>query len=331
MNKTQQIYDITEKQLINFCSKYTSVAQIIQKGIGLKKQESKHTKAIKEKMEKWKISFSTVTRYDKIDNISKIEMEGFINKYKSITECLNKEYGYNADMKIVTRIRDRKNKLCISKEFYHDAIKIENMERKNYIKSMTEDELLQLADIYTSVTDIVKNKIGISEEGRHINECKKIIKDKMYKWQIEFLNPLQPNQIYPKIEKECPVCSKEFSTVDGGAEEKFTCSYACSNTYFRSGKDNGQYTGKAYRTICFEHNKKECIICGEDKIVAVHHYDENHNNNEPSNLIPLCPTHHQYLHSRYKYLIQDKVDKYQKELESRVILQGVELAFQASA
>lgn len=45
-------------------------------------------------------------------------------------------------------------------------------------------------------------------------------------------------------------------------------------------------------------------------IVAVHHYDENHSNNDPKNLVPLCPTHHQYLHSRYAGLIKDKVNDY---------------------
>lgn len=48
-------------------------------------------------------------------------------------------------------------------------------------------------------------------------------------------------------------------------------------------------------------------------IVAVHHYDGNHDNNSPENLIPLCPTHHQYVHSRYKKLVQEKIDYYRSE------------------
>lgn len=54
------------------------------------------------------------------------------------------------------------------------------------------------------------------------------------------------------------------------------------------------------------------MICGEDKIVTVHHWDFNHGNNEPSNLIPICPTHHQYLHSRYKVLIEEQVNVYRE-------------------
>jgi hypothetical protein len=71
-------------------------------------------------------------------------------------------------------------------------------------------------------------------------------------------------------------------------------------------------TSTSYRTICFRHHKKECVVCGENKIVAVHHYDENHSNNDPANLIPLCPTHHQYVHSRYKELVMEKIDKWRK-------------------
>lgn len=87
-----------------------------------------------------------------------------------------------------------------------------------------------------------------------------------------------------------------------------TCSHGCSNTHFRSGENNGNYKGEHYRTVCFDTHEKKCIVCGEDKIVAVHHYDENHNNNDIYNLIPLCPTHHQYVHSKYKDLVQPIID-----------------------
>lgn len=122
---------------------------------------------------------------------------------------------------------------------------------------------------------------------------------------------------YESVIKLCPVCDNEFETKkrkDGtkGKKERVTCSYSCSNTYFRSGINNGSYQNgqHSYKTKCFIYHKKECIICKEDKIVAVHHYDENHDNNEPKNLIPLCPTHHCYYHSKYRYLVQDAIDEY---------------------
>lgn len=111
-------------------------------------------------------------------------------------------------------------------------------------------------------------------------------------------------------EKLCPVCDSVFETKIGSKEERTTCSYGCSNIYFRSGEDNGNFKGNNYRTICFHHHEKECVVCGEDLIVEVHHYDENSKNNSPENLIPLCPTHHQYWHSRYRYLVKPSVDEY---------------------
>ena len=117
---------------------------------------------------------------------------------------------------------------------------------------------------------------------------------------------------YERVIKKCPVCSKKFKTIVGNREEKMTCSYACSNKFFRSGPDNGNWKENAYRTTCFHFHEKKCIICGEERIVSVHHLDENKSNNDPNNLIPLCPTHHQYWHSRYKNLIEDKIIQYKK-------------------
>lgn len=112
----------------------------------------------------------------------------------------------------------------------------------------------------------------------------------------------------PSTKKECPVCRTLFN---GNAT---TCSYACSNKHFRTGPNNGNWKGNSYRTIARIHHEMKCIICGEDKIVSIHHYDHNHNNNEPKNLIPLCPTHHQYLHSRYAKEILPMVEEYIKQL-----------------
>ena len=110
----------------------------------------------------------------------------------------------------------------------------------------------------------------------------------------------------PKNLKECPVCNKIFSS------ESITCSYACSNTFFRSGYNHPNWKESAYRTTCFHYHEKKCIICGETNIVEVHHIDESKENNKPENLIPLCPTHHQYFHSRFKHEVKDKILNYQK-------------------
>lgn len=122
---------------------------------------------------------------------------------------------------------------------------------------------------------------------------------------------------YEIIKKKCPVCSNEFETQSGHSKEKTTCSHSCSNTYFRSGDNHPNWKdvtdeskSYGYRKVCFAYHKQECIVCGENKIVAVHHLDEDNKNSNPENLIPLCPTHHQYWHSRYKSEIEEIVENY---------------------
>ena len=146
---------------------------------------------------------------------------------------------------------------------------------------------------------------------------------------VGILQLIYKEKKYERIEKKCPVCSKVFTAKKGSPKEKVTCSYSCSNTHFRSGEDNPNWKNEAYRSTCFAYHKKKCVVCEEDRILDVHHYDKNHSNNNPENLIPLCPTHHMYIHSRYKELISDEVDKYVNDFkkvflkESKVLVYSV--------
>jgi len=121
---------------------------------------------------------------------------------------------------------------------------------------------------------------------KHINSCN--------------LNPsfLDANR------KECVVCATVYY------KNTETCSHACSNKLFRSGAKNGNWNGNNYQSICFSEHGKKCLVCDETKIVAAHHVNEDHTDNRPENIVPLCPTHHQYVHSRYKNEIQPIIDNY---------------------
>lgn len=114
---------------------------------------------------------------------------------------------------------------------------------------------------------------------------------------------------YKIEEKECPVCLKKFTVRWGAPREKKTCSHKCANTYFRSGEDNGQYKNgeTIYRKICFKFHEHKCLICDEKNVLDVHHVDKNTENNSKENLIPLCPTHHRYLHSKYANMVSGKI------------------------
>ena len=124
---------------------------------------------------------------------------------------------------------------------------------------------------------------------------------------------------YERIIKSCPVCGIEFEVNKGAPKEKTVCSRSCAVTYFKSGKNNPNYkedhllnSTYGYVTVCFRHHPHKCICCDEENIVAVHHYDGDKKNNLPENLVPLCPTHHQYWHSKFRYLIENAVNMYIK-------------------
>lgn len=163
--------------------------------------------------------------------------------------------------------------------------------------------------------EIIKSSKTISEAiiklfGYYNGKTKKKFLALVYVEKIDISHLTKRKFKYERITKICPVCGKEFITEKGSKREKTSCSYACSNTYFRSGKQNPNWREESYRSTCFEEHEKKCVICGEDKMVTVHHFDENRKNNSVENLIPLCPTHHYYMHSRYKYMIIDKVEEY---------------------
>ena len=102
---------------------------------------------------------------------------------------------------------------------------------------------------------------------------------------------------YPILEKQCPVCGTTFTVKSGQPKEKVTCSYSCSNKHFVAARNKPE-NHRNYRTICFFNWKKECVVCGFDNVVEAHHLDHDHSNNDKHNLVPLCPNHHQMLHTK---------------------------------
>src|SRR3989304_1924875 len=77
----------------------------------------------------------------------------------------------------------------------------------------------------------------------------------------------------------------------------------CYNFVFYSDATKARNYKKKHN-IDLESYKKitqSCVICGFDKIVDLHHLDENHENNSKTNLVGLCPNHHKMFHDfRYR-------------------------------
>ena len=105
-------------------------------------------------------------------------------------------------------------------------------------------------------------------------------------------------------DRVCPECNNDYRA---NSTEQVYCSNKCANnaTKYKPRKDNN------YRTLCFRFHKKECVVCGFDKVISVHHYDENKKNNHPLNLIPMCPNHHEMIHTKsYVDEVKPIVDKW---------------------
>lgn len=108
------------------------------------------------------------------------------------------------------------------------------------------------------------------------------------------------------VEITCKVCQKTFKVRKYVAQRRITCSFACRNKYVHQKGDSI----KSYRVTCFRYHQRKCVICDEQNILEVHHIDKSRENNTKENLIPLCPTHHVYIHSEFKHLIKDKINIY---------------------
>ena len=141
--------------------------------------------------------------------------------------------------------------------------------------------------LYNVKCQYCTNEVIVSNIKRHENAC--------------YLNP---NNL-----RLCQVCD---SPIKDYKHSKGTCSHSCSNKFFSHLRNKPEnYT--RYTTLCWKAHKKECVVCGENKIVAVHHMNEDHNDNRVENLVPLCPTHHTYMHSEYRHEILPKVEEYIKQ------------------
>lgn len=100
----------------------------------------------------------------------------------------------------------------------------------------------------------------------------------------------------PKI-RICKRCNREMPI-----HAKGLCA-GCYNFVFHLDKNKAWNQKKNYNLDIITYKKitKSCAICGFDKVVDLHHLDQNRTNNFKNNLVGLCPNHHKMLHDfRYR-------------------------------
>ena len=113
--------------------------------------------------------------------------------------------------------------------------------------------------------------------------------------------------------KVCEKCNDKFTWTGRKKTKSFKqarfCSRSCANH-----RGNGLEHKRPltfYVSICFAHFEKKCIHCGHDKIVSVHHLDENRKNNDVRNLVPLCMNCHMMIHKKeYKEEVEDSIQNW---------------------
>ena len=79
----------------------------------------------------------------------------------------------------------------------------------------------------------------------------------------------------------------------------------CYQFIFNLDKNKAWTTRKNYNLSMdtYKQITQKCIICGFDKVVDLHHVDQNTKNNSERNLVGLCPNHHKMLHD-FRYRVE---------------------------
>ena len=111
----------------------------------------------------------------------------------------------------------------------------------------------------------------------------------------------------------CATCGIEVWRSKSQFEKSKTgniyCSKSCANSnnnhLFKTGENHPNYNGVGYRQRAFDVYEHKCVVCGydeEERILEVHHIDEDRSNNDVSNLCILCPNCHRKVTYYYKLL-----------------------------
>lgn len=119
---------------------------------------------------------------------------------------------------------------------------------------------------------------------------------------------------------KCAYCGKEIyrcqSRLDSSKSGYYYCSRECGNLHKNQlREDSGEWENSpsGYRKRAFKIYPHKCAVCGwseDERILEVHHIDENREHNNIENLCILCPTCHRKITLQYYKLTDDfKLEK----------------------
>ena len=150
------------------------------------------------------------------------------------------------------------------------------------------------------------------------NECS-------YEWEAKPQSFLYgENHFCPKCndlkqQVNCSFCGKEFYRTSRSLNTEsgyVYCSKECGNRHKNQlRKESGEWEDSSnYRLKAFDKYEHKCAVCGwneDERILEVHHIDENHSNNDINNLCILCPICHRKITLGYYKLniVTKKLEK----------------------
>lgn len=123
-----------------------------------------------------------------------------------------------------------------------------------------------------------------------------------------------------RINVKCAYCGKEFHIQKSHADKSKSGLYFCCREHkdLAQRVDSGEKfdvirpehygTCGAYRQVAFRLYPHKCCVCGwdeDERILEVHHKDENHDNNDPDNLCIICPICHRKITLHYYKLLEN--------------------------
>ncbi len=119
-----------------------------------------------------------------------------------------------------------------------------------------------------------------------------------------------------KVKLTCAYCGKELERYQSEIRKNktgyFYCSQTCGNRHKNQLRlESGEWDKSLnYRYKAMANLPHKCAVCGwdeDERILEVHHIDENREHNELNNLTILCPTCHRKITLGYYKLIDNKL------------------------
>lgn len=187
---------------------------------------------------------------------------------------------------------------------------------------------LTIQEVQKKIDENFEQKVSLA--GPYVNRRTKILlrcEECGYEWEATPTSVLYsdyrhrcPNcGVVHKEKFQCTYCGKDVyrtpSQIAKSQTGLFYCSRECGNLHKNQlRKEAGEWDNSLnYRLRAFEVYPHKCAVCSwdeDERILEVHHIDENREHNNIENLCILCPTCHRKITLQYYKLTDDfKLEK----------------------